>query len=255
VRVVAAAVQAPDVIVRHVGDHFQQLGILAEEVAAHIRAVARLEHLILAVDGFFHALHQQPVLVPRQQRIPVRAPDHLDHVPAGAAEISLELLDDLAVAAHGTVEALQVTVHHEHEIVQTLACGHSDRAERFGLIHLTVAHESPHLAPFGFQYAAVLQILHEARLVDRHDRAEPHRDGGKLPEVGHEPGMRIRRQALAIDFLTEIDELLFGDAALEVCAGIDAGRRVALGEDQIAAVALARRMPEVIEADVVERGG
>src|SRR3712207_8628494 len=51
--------------------------------------------------------------VARDQRVPARAPDHLEHVPAGAAEDALQLLDDLAVAAHRAVEALQVAVRSE----------------------------------------------------------------------------------------------------------------------------------------------
>ena len=38
------------------------------------------------------------------------------------------------------------------------------------------------------------EVLHEARLVDRHDRAEAHRDGRELPEVRHQPRVRVRRQ-------------------------------------------------------------
>ena len=49
------------------------------------------------------------------------APDHLDHVPAGAAEIGFQLLDDLAVAAHRAVEALQVAVDDEDQVVEPLA--------------------------------------------------------------------------------------------------------------------------------------
>src|SRR3712207_7423764 len=44
-----------------------------------------------------------------------------DDVPARAAEDRLELLDDLPVAAHGAVEALQVAVDDEDEVVELLA--------------------------------------------------------------------------------------------------------------------------------------
>ena len=58
-RVVAAAVQRPDVVIRHVGDQVEQLRILAEEVLTDVRAILRLEVLVLAVDALFHALEQQ----------------------------------------------------------------------------------------------------------------------------------------------------------------------------------------------------
>src|SRR5260221_221271 len=215
VRIVAAAVQAPHVRVGHVGHHRPELRVLAEEMLAHIGAVAALELLVLAVDRLFHALQQEARLVAGDERIPIGAPDHLDHVPAGATEIGLELLDDLAVAAHRAVEALQVAVHHEDEVVEVLARGHADRAEGFGLVHLAVAHEGPHLALGRLRVAAILQVVEEARLVDRLDRAQAHRHRGKLPEVGHEPRVRIRRDTLAVDFLAEVVELRFGQAALE----------------------------------------
>ena len=60
-------------------------------------------------------------------------------VPAGAAEERLELLDDLAVAAHGAVEALQVAVDDEDQVVEAFAAGQRDRAQRFGFVGLAVA--------------------------------------------------------------------------------------------------------------------
>ena len=43
--------------------------------------------------------------------------------------------------------------------------------------------------------SAIFQVAIEARLVNRHDRAESHRDRRELPEIGHQPGMRDRRTA------------------------------------------------------------
>ena len=235
-RVVAAAVEPPDVVVGHVGDHREQLLVLAEEVLAHVGAVLGLEHLVLAVDGLFHALEQQPGGVAREQRIPVGAPDHLDHVPAGAAEVGFQLLDDLAVAAHRAVQPLQVAVDHEDQVVELLAHRERDRAQRFRLVHLAVAHECPDLAVVGVEQAAVLQVFHEARLVDRHDRPQAHGHGRELPEAGHQPGVRIGRQALAVDLLAEVVQLLLADPPFQEGARIDARRGVALEEHQVAAV-------------------
>ena len=145
-RVVAAAAQAIDVVVREVRHELLQLRILVEEVLAVEGAVGRGVGLELAVDGLEEALLEPLVRVAREERIPVAAPEELDHVPAGAREEALELLDDRAVAAHRTVEALQVAVHHQHEVVELLARGDRQARERLGLVHLAVAHERPHLA-------------------------------------------------------------------------------------------------------------
>ena len=254
-RVVAAAVEAPDVGVRPVLDALGQLGVGAEEVVAHVLAVARLEGLVLAVDALVHAALEEPVVVGLEQRVPLVAPDHLEHVPARAAEDGLELVDDLAVAAHGPVEALQVAVDDEHEVVEVLVAGERDRAQRLGLVGLAVAEERPHLAPARVGQPAARQVLHEPRLVDRHDRPEAHRDGRELPEVRHQPRVRVRAQPALGDLLAEAEQVLLAEPALEEGAGVDARRRVALDVDEVAAVLLARRVPEVVEADLVERRG
>src|SRR6202022_3946481 len=134
-----------------------QLGILAEELFAHIGAILSLEGLIFAVDAFLHPPAQKPGLVAREQRIPITAPDHLNHVPAGPAEISLQLLDYLPVAADRTIEALEIAIDDEDQIVQPFTHGQRYRAKRFRLVHLAVAHECPDLAIAHLREAAPLQ--------------------------------------------------------------------------------------------------
>ena len=250
-RIVAAAVELPDVVVRIVGDKLLQLRRV-EEMLAHVRAVLRFDRLVLAVDDFHHSLRQDALLVAREQRIPVAAPDHLDHVPARAAEVALELLDDLAVAAHRTIEPLQVAVDDEDQVIEVLARRHADRAHRLGLVHLAVAAEAPDLASFGLREAAVLQVLHEARLVDRHQRPEAHRHRRELPDVGHQPRVRVRRNPFAVDFLPEVVHLFGREPAEHEHPCIDPRRGVALDQHEIAAVLPRRRVPEMVVADVVE---
>ena len=254
-RIVATAVELPDLIVGPIGDHRRQLRVFAEEVLADIRAVLRLEVLVLAVDSLLHTLQQNPGRLTRNELVPAGTPQDFDDVPAGATEDRLELLDDLAVATHRSVEALQVAVDDEDQVVEFFPRGERDRSERLGLVSLAVAQERPHLAVGGVGQAAIVQVLEEARLVDRHDRPKTHRDGWELPEFGHEPRMGVRRQANAAHFLAEIEKLLLRQPSLEESAGIDAGRRVALDVDEIPAMPLRRRVPEPHEAGVVQRRG
>ena len=121
---------------------------------------------------------------------------------------AFEFLHDLAVSAHRTIEPLQIAVDDKDQIVEMLAPAQRYRAERLRLVHLAVAHEGPDLAGLGIRQAAGIEILEEARLIDRHQRPEPHRYGRKLPEIRHQPGMRIRRHPLAVDLLAEIEKLL-----------------------------------------------
>ena len=172
--VMAAAVQCPDLVVRHVGDHLGSFWVLAKEVFAHVGATLGFVVLIVAVDRFFHALEQHALLVFCKQAVPTVTPNYLDDVPTGSAEIAFEFLNDLRVAAHGPVESLQVAVDHKDQIVELFSGSERDRATRFGLVHFAVAEESPDLAPAGVDDAALVQVLHEAGLVDRHERAQPH---------------------------------------------------------------------------------
>ena len=203
-RIVSATLQTPDFVVAHVGDHLAQFRILAEEMLARVRTALLLEVLVLAVDALFHELAQRAVGVARQQWIPTATPQHLDDIPAGAEESGFEFLNNLAVTAYRAIEALQVAVHHEHEVVEFLAHGHGERAHRLGLIHLAVAEEAPHLAVRSRRKPAVFQIPHEACLIDAHQGPKAHRYCRELPEIRHQPRMRVRRQTLAADFLAEV---------------------------------------------------
>ena len=255
-RVVAAERQLLQLLVREVLDHLEQPRIGAPEVLADVGARFDGVFLILAVDDLAHALDEQAVVILLEQRVPLAAPDHLDDVPAGAAEGGLELLDDLAVAAHRAVEPLQVAVDDEDQVVELLARGQRDGAERLGLVGLAVAEERPDLRVGALLQAAILEVAHEARLVDRADRAEAHRHRRELPEVGHQPRVRIRRQTAALlQLAAEVLELLRRQPAFEEGAGVDAGRGVTLEVDDVAVVVVALALEEVIEADLVERGG
>ena len=195
--IVAAERQLLQLLVGQVLDHLEQPRVGAPEVLADVGARFDGVLLVLAVDDLAHPLDEQAFGVLFEQIVPLGAPEHLDDVPAGAAEDRLELLDDLAVAAHRAVEPLQVAVDDEDQVVELLARRQRDGAERFGFVGLAVAEKCPDLRIGHRLQAAIFEVAIEARLVDRHDRPETHRDGRELPEIRHQPGMRIRRQSAA----------------------------------------------------------
>ena len=154
----------------------------------------------------------------------------------GAAEHRLELLDDLAVAAHRPVEALQVAVDDEDQVVEALAAGERQRPECFRLVALAIAEERPDAAGAGVVELAILEIAVEPGLVERGERAEAHADGRVLPEVGHQPRVRVARQtaAAAADLAAEVVEIVVGQPALHERPGVHAGRGMALEVDVVA---------------------
>ena len=102
---------------------------------------------------------------------------------------------------------------------------------------------------------AILQVAHEARLIDGVDRAEAHRHGGELPEIRHQPGMRIGGKArMLAQFVPEILQMLLGEAAFQKRARIHAGRGVALEIDEVAGLIAVAGVKEVVVADFGQRG-
>ena len=255
--VVAAALEVPDLLVAHVLD--QRLGarVAPEEVLAHVAAVVGLVRLVVTVRGDVHQVHQRAVAVGVQQRVPLAAPHHLDDVPAGSAEERLQLLDDLAVAAHRAVEALQVAVDHEGQVVQALERPDVHQAAAFGFVHLAVAQKAPHVLVGGVLDAPVVQVVVEPRLVDGVERAQAHRHGGEFPEVGHQPRVRIGRQPAAgmTVLLSEAVELVGGQPAFEEGARVNPRGSVALDEYLVPAAGMRFAAEEVVETDFVERRG
>ncbi|MNS84290.1 hypothetical protein D3C72_1181080 [compost metagenome] len=150
---------------------------------------------------------------------------------------------------------MQVTVDDEHQVVQFLTGGDSDRTFGFRLIHLTVAQEGVNGLSRGVLQATVFQIFQELRLVDGADWAQAHGNGRELPEFRHQFRMRVRRQAFTVNFLTEVIHLVFGQAAFKEGTCVNARRDVALEVNQIAAVLLVACTEEVVEADFIEGRG
>ncbi len=165
--VVAAPGEVADVVVGEVGRQLAQAGIRAEEVLAGEGAVLHGVALVGAVDGLVHLVDQDAVDVAGQQLVPTAAPDDLDDVPARAPEDGLELLDDLPVAPHRAVEALEVAVDDPGQVVQALPGGQGDGAQGLGLVDLAVAHEAPDPGPAGVVDLAVLEVAQEPGLVER----------------------------------------------------------------------------------------
>ena len=218
-----AAIEPPDFVIRHIGNHRREFRILAKKMLAGKCAALGFEILVFAIDAFFHPLAQQPLVVACQQRVPARTPDDLDHIPAGAEKRRFQFLDNLAVTPDRAIESLQVAVDDKYQVVQFFAHRHRDRAQRFRLIRFTVTEETPDLAIVGRDDPAVLHVTAVTGLVNRHHRAQTHRDRRELPEIRHQPWMRIRGQAVAADFAAKRPQLPLIEPSFEKGARVDTG--------------------------------
>ena len=128
--IVPAQSHARQLLVGKMLNHFEQARVGAEQILAEVCSALDEIFLILPVADFSETPYQNAIAVGANQAIPVRAPDHFDDIPSRTAEDGLEFLNDLSVAAHRTVEALQVAVHHENQIVEILARSQRDRSQR-----------------------------------------------------------------------------------------------------------------------------
>ena len=196
-----------DLVVAQQLRHLDERRVVAEEVLADVGRVARLVRLDLRVGYLAQAAYERAGGVELEQLVPGRAPQRLDDVPAGAAELGLQLLHDLEVGADRAVEALQVAVDDEGEVVQALTGRQREGRRRLGLVHLAVAEERPDVRGGDVLDAAVGQVAVEARLVDRRERAEAHGDRRELPQPGQAARVRVGGEAVAAGLAAEVVEL------------------------------------------------
>ncbi len=254
-RIVAATVQGPNLIVSPVGNQCGSFRVFTEEVLANVRAVFGFEGLIVAVNGFVHQLDQFTAGVFTQQFVPTGTPHHLDHVPASTCEDAFQFVNDFAVTGYRAIQTLQVTVDNEDQVIQFFTGRDGDSAFGFRLIHLTVAQEGVNGLLGSVFQTTMLQIFQELSLIDRADRAQAHGYGRELPEFRHQFRVRVRRQTVAMHFLTEVVHLLFGQAAFQESTRVNARRDVALEVHQVAAVFVVARAEEVVEAHIIHGRG
>src|SRR5271156_7034720 len=101
----------------------------------------------------------------------------------------------------------------------------------------------------------MLEIAVVARLINRHQGAQPHRYGRKFPEIRHQPRMRIGRQAAArFQLAAKIFQLLCGETPFQKCARVNSWRGVPLEINRVAFELRSARAEEMIETYFVQRG-
>ena len=195
-QIMPATFQAVDLLIGHALRQRGQLGVLAKEVVAVKAPILRRKGLHLAVHRALQRTRQGAREIAGKQSVPVTAPDELDDVPARSGKQALQFINDAAVAAHRAVEPLQIAVDDPNQVVEPLTRGQRESAGALGFVHLTVAKDPPHFAARAVDQLAVREVVHEPRVVDAADGTEAHRTRRELPEIGHQPGMRIARQTL-----------------------------------------------------------
>ncbi|CAB4955441.1 unannotated protein [freshwater metagenome] len=114
------ALQRPQLVVGHIRNQRCGARVATEEVLAHESPIFGLEGLVVAVRSAVHQVDESAFGVAGQQVVPLATPNDLDDVPAGTSEEGFELLHDFSVTANRPVEALEVAVDHEGQVVKTV---------------------------------------------------------------------------------------------------------------------------------------
>src|SRR5438132_9943697 len=124
--IVSAQPHAGELLVGKMLNHLKQTWVSPEEVVPEVSPALDEVFLVLTVGDLAHAADQQAVAVILYETVPVAAPNNLDYVPARPAENSLEFLNDLAIAAHRSVQPLQIAIHHEDQVIEPLPRSQGD---------------------------------------------------------------------------------------------------------------------------------
>ena len=105
--------------------------------------------------------------------------------------------------------------------------------------------------------ATALQETVELRLVDRVDWPKTHRNRWELPEVRHQPWVRVARKTAAWLWtgllLAEVVHFVSGDSSLKECSCVWTRGGVALDEDRVWPLRVVVTFEEVVETNLVER--
>ena len=197
-RIVAAEPQLLQLLVGQVLDHVEQPRIDAEEVLADVGAGSTAYFWYWPSTTSPMRLTSRPSLIARPAADPSRCPRctlmTFQPAPRKIASSSWMILP---LPRTGPSSRCRLQLMTKIRLSSFSRDGEADRAERFRLVGLAVAEERPDLRGRRLLQAAILQVAVEARLVDRHDRAEAHRHRRELPELRHQPRVRIRRQPAA----------------------------------------------------------
>ena len=191
--VMPAAFQAVDLVISHPLCQFCELFVLSKECVAIKAAIFCGEGLHLSVDRVCKSSCQGARDIAGKQTIPIATPNELDDVPACAGKEFFELVDDSTVTAHRAIQALKIAIDYPDQIVEAFAGGQRQGAHGFRLIHFAVTKHAPDFAGRAVKQIAMAEVAHEARMIDRTDWPNPHRPCGKLPEIRHEPRVRVAR--------------------------------------------------------------
>ena len=120
-QVMPTSFQAVNLLIAQTLSELGKLGVLAKEVIAVKPSILGGECLHLPVHGVGKGTHQRLLSVPREQAVPVTAPNEFDHIPASTAKEFFEFVNDASVAANRPIQALQIAIDHPYQVVQFFA--------------------------------------------------------------------------------------------------------------------------------------
>ena len=196
--VVAAAAQAPDLVVGHVRDHLLGPRVAPEEVLADVGAVVGPVGLVVAVGRGVHQVDQRAVPVAAAAAGPTPGPRStlITFQPAPRKNDSSSWMI-LPLPRTGPSSRCRL------QLMTKVRLSRPSMAATWIRPRDSTSSSSP--SPRNAQTcwsggvldAAVVQVPVDPGLLDGVHRAQAHRHGRELPEVRHQPRVRVGRDAAA----------------------------------------------------------
>ena len=115
--IMATALECPNLLIAPISNHCGCTRIATKELLAYICAALGFKCLVIAIGSAIHEFKECAIAIHRKEFVPFATPNHLNNVPAGATKDCFELLNNLSVTAHWTIEALQVAVNNKGEVI------------------------------------------------------------------------------------------------------------------------------------------
>ena len=122
-----------------------------------VSAVPGAELLVFAVDGRGEAAQQRVVGVSGEERVPFRAPQHLDDVPAGAAKAHSSSWMIWPLPRTGPSSRCRLQLMMKVRLSSFSRAARRQAGDRLRLVHLAVAEHAPDAAAIGVGETAVLR--------------------------------------------------------------------------------------------------
>lgn len=254
-RIVIITVQCLDLFVSLVCNQCCGFRIFIEEVFTNVRIIFRFEGLVVVVNGFVYQLDQFIVGIFTQQFILTVILYYFDYVLVSIFEDVFQFVDDFVVIGDRVVKTLQVIVDNEDQVIQFFTGSDGDRIFGFRFVYFIVIEERVNGLFRGIFQVTVFQIFQEFSLVNSINRIQIYRYGRELLEFRYQFRVRIGREVIVVNFLTEVIQLFLSQTIFQESTSVYVRGDVVLEVNQVVVILFVACTEEVVKVYIINGCG